>query len=119
MQDVCFDFQLILLPNGMQGTEGIKGIWLSGYMRNAHISSSTLDTMYSSLRVLQLGDVKNVSGKCTEKFEKLVFFKAEITELPFDVSKSEQLTYFCYKSGKLRLQPKASDFISPFNFLET
>ena len=116
MQDVCFDFQLILLPNGMQGTEGIKGIWLSG---NAHISSSTLDTMYSSLRVLQLGDVKNVSGKCTEKFEKLVYFKAEITELPFDVSISEQLRYLCYESGKLHLLPKASDFISPFNFLET
>lgn len=80
------------------------------------ISAATLDLMHKSLRVLQLGNLTKVEGNCIKKIEKLIFFKAKITGLPFDVSKSKQLGYLNYEPSDLKLS-KASASISPFSFL--
>ena len=92
-------------------------IWLSDNKDTLDISASKLDVMHNSLRVLRLRNSIKLKGKCTETFEKLVFFEAADTELPFDVSELKKLRYLSYEPNDLRLS-KASDYISSFTFPE-
>lgn len=61
--------------------------------------------MCKSLRVLTLGHLTDVEGKSQRIFEKLVFFSAEVSHLPFDVSKLKgfkELRHLCFKPADLQ-----------------
>jgi hypothetical protein len=95
----------------------IKGIWLSENNKDLlDISASKLDLMYSSLRVLSMGNFIKVRDKCNKTFEKLIFLQAAIPNLPFDVSKSKGLKYLKYEPKDLNFH-EASLFqiFSPFS----
>jgi len=69
--------------------------------------------MHNSLRVLQLGKLTKVEGKCSETFKELVFFEAKVPQRPFhdvflqrlfhDVSKLKQLKYLSYEPNAFKL----------------
>jgi hypothetical protein len=86
----------------MQEIPEIKGIWLSENNKALlDISTSKLDLMHSSVRVLRLENFIKVQDKCNKTFENLLFFQAAIPYLPFDVSKSKGLKYLKYEPNEL------------------
>lgn len=87
----------------MQDIHKTKGIWFNETKDPLHIPASKLDLMYSSLRVLALGNSTKVEGKCNKTFEKMVFFQAKVSHLPFDVWKLKELRHFIYESEDLNL----------------
>lgn len=79
------------------------------------IPAKKLDLMSGSLRVLALGPLTFVEGKCTRVFEKLVLFSANVSRLPFDLSKLKgfkELRHLCYNPEDLRDLSQASSLQS-------
>eukprot|EP01018_Ginkgo_biloba_P024194 Gb_34084 [translate_table: standard] len=74
---------------------GIKGIWLKRWTREPfRVSAALLDSMHNSLRILSLGDMTIVDGKCSKKFEQLIYFDAsDGSNIPFDISKLKKLRF--------------------------
>lgn len=71
--------------------------------------------MSGSLRVLKLGPLTDVEGKCEKKFNELVFFSATISHPPFDVSKFRKfnkLAHLCYHPEDLQNLSQVSSLLS-------
>lgn len=91
------EFQEVLNPtNTDQDLSGIKGIWSNDNIGPLDIPASKLDLVCGSLRVLALQNSTKVSGRCNRTFEELLFFSAEISHNPFDLSKVKNLRHLCY-----------------------
>lgn len=76
---------------------GIKGLWFKVNKDPLDIPATKLDSVYDSLRILALGNFTKVNKRCTEKFEKLLFFQGEVPDLPFDVSHLKELRYLDFQ----------------------
>jgi hypothetical protein len=58
--------------------------------------------MHKSLRILRLGKLTKIEGKCSEIFESLIFFGA-VPGIPFGVKELMDLKYLCYQPKDLKL----------------
>eukprot|EP01018_Ginkgo_biloba_P001072 Gb_13428 [translate_table: standard] len=78
--------------------QGIKGIWLQDNMPEPfHIPAAQLDSMHNSLRILALGGMTFVDGKCTKKFEQVIYFQAGfVPNIPFDITTLKELRFLKY-----------------------
>jgi hypothetical protein len=65
--------------------QGIEGIWFRKNMGRVFITTTKLDSMCDSLRILSLGRSVKVQGDCKIIFKELVFFQGEVPFLPFNV----------------------------------
>lgn len=90
------EFQEVLNPTKDEDLRGIKGIWSNDNIGPLDIPASKLDLMCGSLRVLALQNSTKVSDRCNRTFEELFFFSAEISHIPFDLSKVKKLRHLCY-----------------------
>eukprot|EP01018_Ginkgo_biloba_P001070 Gb_13429 [translate_table: standard] len=81
----------------------IKGIWLK-YDKSAepfHIPAAQLDSMHNSLRILALGDMIVVDGKCSKKFEQLILFDAsDGSSIPFGICTLKELRFLSLNKYK-------------------
>jgi hypothetical protein len=92
-----------MFNNDMQEIQKIKGIWFSENKDLLPISATILDSMHKSLRILRLGKLTKIEGKCSEIFESLIFFEGAVPGLPFGVKELMDLKYLCYQPKDLKL----------------
>lgn len=90
------EFQEVLNWTRDEDLYGIKGIWSNDNIGPLVIPASKLDLMCGSLRVLALQNSTKVSGRCNGTFKELYFFSAEISHIPFDLSKVKNLRHSRY-----------------------
>ena len=84
----------------MQDLQNIKGIWLSEDRDLFPLPATVLDSMHRSLRILKLGNLTKIEGKCSKVFENLIFFQDDVRYLPFD---TRELKYLSYQPKDLKL----------------
>lgn len=82
---------------------GIKGLWFKENKDLLDMPATKLNSISDSLRILALGEFTRVKEKCIEKFEKLLFFQGEISDLPFHVSHLKELRYLNFQPQNLDL----------------
>lgn len=96
------EFKEFLETREDEHLRGIKGIWSIDNIGPLDIPASKLNLMSGSLRVLALETSTMVKGQCNQTFKELFFFSAEISHIPFDLSKVKKLRYLCYRPDDLQ-----------------
>lgn len=96
------EFKEFLETREDEHLRGIKGIWSIDNIVPLDIPVSKLNLMCRSLRVLALESSTMVNGQCNQTFKELVFFSAEISHIPFDLSNVKKLRHLCYSPDDLQ-----------------